>query len=83
MILDIITPDKHLFSGEVTLVKVPGTDGYFEMMNNHAPIVSSLGEGKIKVIPVNGDDIFYNISGGLVELNNNKVSILVESLIEQ
>ena len=82
MILDIITPDKKLFSGEITLVKVPGTDGSFEMMNNHAPIVSSLEEGEIKVIPVDGDEIFINISGGLVELNNNKVSILVESVID-
>jgi len=82
MILDIITPDKKLFEGEITLVKVPGTDGSFEMMNNHAPIVSSLEKGEIKIIPVDGDDIFINISGGLVELNNNKVSILVESVID-
>ena len=82
MILDIITPDKKIFSGEIKLVKVPGSDGSFEMMNNHAPIVSSLEEGEIKVIPVDGKDIFINITGGLVELNNNKVSILVESVIE-
>ena len=82
MILDIITPDKNLFSGEITLVKVPGTNGSFEMMNNHAPIVSSLADGEIKVIPVSGEEIFFNITGGLVELNNNKVSILVESLVE-
>ena len=82
MILDIITPDKKLFSGEITLVKVPGTNGSFEMMNNHAPIVSSLADGEIKVIPVSGEEIFFNITGGLVELNNNKVSILVESIVE-
>jgi len=82
MVLDIITPDKKLFEGEITLVKVPGTDGSFEMMNNHAPIVSSLSKGEIKIIPVDGDEIFINISGGLVELNNNKVSILVESVID-
>lgn len=82
MILDIITPDKKIFSGEITLVKVPGTDGSFEMMNNHAPIVSSLDEGEIKVIPVDGNEILIKISGGLVELNNNKISILVESVIE-
>lgn len=82
MILEIITPDKNLFSGEINLVKVPGTNGSFEMMNNHAPIVSSLANGEIKVIPVSGEEIFFNITGGIVELNNNKVSILVESLVE-
>ena len=82
MILDIITPDRKLFEGEITLVKVPGTDGSFEMMDNHAPIVSSLDKGEIKIIPVDGDEIFITISGGLVELNNNKVSILVESVID-
>ena len=82
MMLDVITPEKKLFSGEVELVKVPGTNGSFEMLNNHAPIVSSLAEGEIKIIPVNGETIYFNISGGLVELSDNYISILVESVLD-
>jgi F-type H+-transporting ATPase subunit epsilon len=50
MILEIITPEKSLFTGEVTSVKFPGMNGEFEILNNHAPIISTLGKGEIRVI---------------------------------
>ena len=53
MILEIITPEKQIFNGEVTSVKFPGTNGEFEILNNHAPIISTLEKGEIRVINTN------------------------------
>jgi F-type H+-transporting ATPase subunit epsilon len=78
MYLEIITPDKKVFSGEVTSVTVPGTDGQFQMLNNHAPIISSLVNGIVKVKTVTGV-LTFNVKGGVVEMLNNKVTILAES----
>ena len=50
MILEIITPEKQVFSGEVTSVQFPGINGGFEILNNHAPIISTLGKGEIRII---------------------------------
>ena len=75
MHLDILTPDKVLFSGETTGVKVPGSMGSFEMLNNHAPIVSTLEAGTIRVRTATGDQ-FIEIKGGVVEMIDNKITIL-------
>ena len=82
MTLDILTPEKTIFSGEITLVKVPGANGSFEVMENHAPIISSLSKGELKINPKEKEAILYNIEGGVVEVNNNKVIILVEKILE-
>lgn len=78
MIVEIITPEKSLFNGEAKLVQLPGIDGSFEIMNHHAPMITTLSGGKIKVIENNGNKLFFDISGGLVEASENKVSILAE-----
>ena len=84
MQVEIITPDKKLYVGEATLVRLPGSDGIFEIMSKHAPIVSSLQQGEIKVIDSNGESHFYNVTGGLVECSSNQVSVLtVESQPEK
>jgi len=77
MTLDILTPEKKLYSGEASLVQLPGVDGSFEILNNHAPIISALGNGKVKVKSANGDKTFA-ISGGFVECLNNKVIVCAE-----
>lgn len=77
MVVDIITPDKSLFSGEATAVTVPGTDGSLGILDKHAPLISALKEGKVKVTTASGED-FYEISGGVVEVQQNKVIILAE-----
>ena len=77
MHLEIITPDKKVFSGEVSSVSVPGTTGRFEMLNNHAPIISTLLNGKVKVKDKEGVKTF-DVKGGVVEMLNNKVIILAE-----
>ncbi len=79
MYLEIITPEKMLFTGEITIIKLPGTLGSFEIMKNHAPIISTLTFGKIKVKEANGIISYFEIKGGLVEVSNNKVKVLVES----
>jgi F-type H+-transporting ATPase subunit epsilon len=75
MKLQIITPDKELFSGETNSVVVPGTDGEIGILNNHAPLLSSLKEGELKV-KVNDKDKLFKINGGVVEVLNNNVIVL-------
>jgi F-type H+-transporting ATPase subunit epsilon len=79
MYLEIITPEKKLFSGEVKLVKVPGSKGSFEILKNHAPIISTLEQGKIKILSPEGNETFFTIGGGVVEAKENKIIILAES----
>lgn len=78
MKLEIITPDKNVFEGEVNLVQLPGIDGSFEILNNHAPLISVLKKGKIKVKDENGQEQFFEVNGGVIEVLKNKVLILAE-----
>lgn len=77
MFLEIITPDKKIFSGEVNSVSVPGMEGRFQVLNNHAPVISSLQSGQVKIKSVEGEKTF-NVSGGVIEVLKNKVVILAE-----
>ena len=80
MQLDILTPEDKIYSGEVKLVQLPGTSGSFEIMNHHAPLISSLKAGKIKVetLQAPNEPLFFEIKGGLVEVLNNKIIVLAE-----
>lgn len=78
MILEIITPEKELFNGEVTSVKFPGTTGGFEVLNNHAPIISTLGKGEIRVITSDNNTENFTINGGVIEMQQNKIIVLAE-----
>jgi F-type H+-transporting ATPase subunit epsilon len=80
MILEIITPDKKVYSGLVKLVQLPGTNGLFEIMNHHAPIISTLDKGKIKVEEESGQVLFFDVDGGIVENKDNKIIVLAESV---
>jgi len=82
MTLEILTPDKKVFEGEVNSVTLPGTLGSFEILNNHAPIISTLEDGKLIVRGSGKDgkeDVFL-IKGGVVEANNNQVMVLAEGI---
>ncbi|MCB9191129.1 MAG: ATP synthase F1 subunit epsilon [Flavobacteriales bacterium] len=79
MQLEIVTPDQKLFEGEVRHVQLPGKQGLFGILDNHAPIVSTLVKGRIKVEVSGGDIQLFEIEGGVVEMNNNKVIVLAES----
>lgn len=78
MLVDIITPDKVLFSGEAQRVQLPGTDGFFEILNQHAPIIATLGTGKIKVTDTQNQTLLIDIKSGVLEMNSNKANILAE-----
>jgi len=76
--IEIISPEKQLFAGNITIVQLPGALGSFEIMENHAPIISTLTKGKIKVKETNGTITYFEISGGIIEASNNEVKVLVE-----
>ncbi|HKP31773.1 MAG TPA: ATP synthase F1 subunit epsilon [Chitinophagaceae bacterium] len=79
MNLEILTPEKKLFSGDVYGVQLPGVDGSFEVLEKHAPLVGALKSGKLKVLKdKNNHFAFFNIQSGFVEVINNKVTVLVE-----
>jgi len=80
MQLLILTPGKEVYNGEVQSVKVPGTTGQFEVLNGHAPIVSSLEMGDIRVIDSAGETMNFSIQKGFIEVINNEVAILVQGL---
>jgi F-type H+-transporting ATPase subunit epsilon len=81
MILEILTPEKKLFSGDVQGVQLPGIDGLFEILDKHAPLVSALGIGQVKVLKKGTDSEKFTIQGGFVEVINNKATVLVEGVL--
>jgi F-type H+-transporting ATPase subunit epsilon len=78
MFLEIITPEEKLFSGEVTSATFPGMSGQFQVLKNHAPIVSTLDKGKIKIATGGKDTQSFEVKGGVVEVLNNKIVVLAE-----
>ena len=78
MIVEVLTLESLLLSTEAKSVIVPGTSGRFEMLNNHAPIISTLESGTIKVTDNNDKESLIEISGGSIEMSNNKITILAE-----
>ncbi|MBN8696408.1 MAG: ATP synthase F1 subunit epsilon [Bacteroidetes bacterium] len=79
MKLEIITPDKKVYSGDVSAVKLPGADGSFGIMNNHAPIIATLKKGTVKVTETSNKVETFEINGGVVEVLNNKIIVLAEA----
>ena len=91
MYLEIITPEQTLFKGDVDSILFPGSHGDFQVLNNHAPIVSTLTKGKVKIIgkisihedaknkfEFNEKETVLEIESGTVEMNNNQVTLLVD-----
>jgi len=76
MNVEIITPDSVLFSGEAKRLQLPGTEGSFEILNDHAPIISTLKPGNIKVSLPNGSVETLAVQSGVIELQGNKVIVL-------
>lgn len=80
MNLVILSPEKEIFSGDVKSVKVPGTDGQFQMLENHAAVVASLKEGEVQVVRSNGEKLTFGVRGGFVECLHNEVALLVSGV---
>jgi len=80
MYLELISPGKKLFEGEVKMVQLPGSKGSFTLLNNHAPIISTLDKGIIKVLDVSGKEFHFSVDGGVIENVANKVVVLVETV---
>ena len=82
MYIEIITPDKTIFDGEVKNVRIPGRKGSFQILTDHAPIVSTLEKGPITVVGLDGSENTYMADGGVIESRKNKIILLVERIIE-
>lgn len=82
MTLEILTPEKKLYSGNVYGVQMPGISGLFEVLDKHAPLVSALGKGSLKVLETKTSSKSYIIQGGFAEVLNNKTTILLEGATE-
>ena len=78
MHLEILTPEHKIFSGNVYGIQLPGIEGSFEILEKHAPMIASLGAGKMKILKDKTNTEIYNITGGFAEVMNNKVSVLIE-----
>ena len=82
MNLEILTPEKKLYSGNVYGVQLPGISGLCEVLEKHAPLVSALKAGRLKVLKDRSNQTsFFDIQGGFVEVINNNVTVLVEGAV--
>ncbi len=81
MLLEIVTPKATIYRGEIVLVKVPGSMGSFAVMNNHAPLTSTLEPGQIKVVELDRTELFFDISDvGVIDVKKNHVVVLSDSI---
>ena len=82
MILEILTPEKKLYSGDVYGFQLPGIEGLFEVLDKHAPLVSALGKGNLKILKTKTQFENFAIQSGFVEVLNNKATVLIEGAVE-
>lgn len=80
MKIEIITPDKKVFEGNIKSVRVPGKKGSFQVLKDHAPIISTLEKGPVIIVDAEGNQTTYEISGGVIEVKANKIILLVDSI---
>jgi F-type H+-transporting ATPase subunit epsilon len=81
MLVKIITPDQSVFEGEALSIKLPGSKGSFEVLKDHAPLISLLDTGTLSFKTANGSETRYQIEGGVVEVRKNEVIVLAEAVI--
>ena len=78
----VLTPEREIFKGKESSVKVPGISGQFEILNNHAPIVAALGEGDVRILDDKGEKKIFKIKKGFIEVLKNEISLLVQGVKE-
>ncbi|MBX9449907.1 MAG: ATP synthase F1 subunit epsilon [Taibaiella sp.] len=81
MFIEVLTPESTIYVGDVKGVQLPGIDGSFEILENHAPLVAALGKGKMKIIVSNNEEQFYEIEGGFAQTDHNKTAVLAEGAV--
>ena len=80
MNITVLTPDAKIFEGEIKSVKVPGTSGQFQVLKNHAAIVSSLENGTVTIKQASGADFTFDIESGFIEVLNNEIALLIQGV---
>jgi len=80
MKLEILTPDNKVYEGDVTAVTVPGTLGSFQILRGHAPLISTLDDGPVIIKSAEGENTFA-IKGGVVEVLDDKIIVLAETVV--
>jgi len=83
MKLEILTPEQKVFTGDVYGVQLPGISGLFELLDKHAPLVSALKAGTLKILKDKNTTESFSIQSGFVEVLNNKATVLVEGAKEK
>jgi F-type H+-transporting ATPase subunit epsilon len=83
MKLEILTPEQKIYSGDVYGVQLPGISGLFEVLDKHAPLVSALKSGTLKILKDKNITAQYTIQSGFVEVLNNSATVLVEGAVEK
>jgi F-type H+-transporting ATPase subunit epsilon len=80
MKIEIITPDKKIFEGDIRSIRVPGKKGSFQVLKDHAPIISTLENGTVFMVDQDGKETKYEINGGVIEVKANRIILLAESV---
>lgn len=80
MKIEIITPDTKVFEGDIKSIRVPGKKGSFQVLKDHAPIISTLDNGPVFMVDQDGKETHYEINGGVIEVKANRIILLAESV---
>ncbi|MCU0378209.1 MAG: ATP synthase F1 subunit epsilon [Bacteroidales bacterium] len=81
MKIEIITPDNRIYAGEIRSVRVPGRKGSFQVLKDHAPIISTLDRGPVIISDEQGNEVRYEITGGVIEVKRNRIILLADAVI--
>ena len=81
MKIEIITPDKRVYTGEIRSVRVPGRKGSFQVLKDHAPIISTLDRGTVIISDDQGNEVRYEITGGVIEVKRNRIILLADTVM--
>ena len=82
MKIEIITPDRKIYSGEIRSVRVPGRKGSFQVLKDHAPIISTLDAGPVIMADDQGAEVQFEITGGVIEVRRNRIILLADSVTQ-
>ena len=82
MKIEIITPDRNIYSGEIRAVRVPGRKGSFQVLKDHAPIISTLDAGPVIIADDQGTEVRFEIAGGVIEVKRNRIILLADSVVQ-